>query len=74
MKNYDPNGNKVKKQLEFSAERAWSQGHLKGFHCVCMPNTYMYEKYYSSYSKLIGSKNDNIQVLPSEIQEFPSTG
>ena len=25
------------------------------------------------YSKLIGSKNDNIQVLPSEIQEFPST-
>ena len=25
------------------------------------------------YSELIGSKNDNIQVLPSEIQEFPST-
>ena len=24
------------------------------------------------YSELIGSKNDNIQVLPSEIQEFPS--
>ena len=25
------------------------------------------------YSELIGSKNDNIQVLPTEIQEFPST-
>ena len=25
------------------------------------------------YSELIGSKHDNIQVLPSEIQEFPST-
>ena len=25
------------------------------------------------YSELIGSKNDNIQVLLSEIQEFPST-
>ena len=28
----------------------------------------MKQKY---YSELIGSKNDNIQVLPSEIQEFP---
>ena len=24
------------------------------------------------YSELIGSKNDNIHVIPSEIQEFPS--
>ena len=34
---------------------------------------FMYMCQMMFYSELIGSRNDNIQVLPSEIQEFPST-
>ena len=35
-------------------------------------NAYRWRLKSGLYSELIGSKNDNIQVIPSEIQEFPS--